>query len=295
MDIQLKASYAACEAIAKERAGNFYYAFSVLPKAKRRAICAVYAFMRYCDDISDSERTCMSKMDGLAEWRSALDRAMVGDYGQSAILPAFHDAIRTFRIPDIYFRELIEGATMDLSINRYLTFEKLYEYCYKVASVVGLVCIHIFGFNGDMARRYAEYNGIAFQLTNILRDVREDSERDRIYLPLEDLAAAGYTEEDLLAGVMDDRFKTLMQFEVGRARGYYDMGAALVNHVDLASRPGLTAMIGIYHAILDRIEERGYDVFSERIALTKSEKLGIAARSVFTWRTNGRETTSAAK
>lgn len=288
----LKASYQACESIARERAGNFYYAFTVLPKPKRQAICAMYAFMRYCDDISDSDNPPASKLDALQEWRSALGNAMSGDYEQNRILAAFHDAVRVFNIPEEYFHELIDGATMDLSINRYRTFDDLYQYCYKVASVVGLVCIHIFGFREDAAKMYAEHNGIAFQLTNILRDVREDAERGRIYIPQEDLENFCYSEDDLLRGVSDDRFRELMRFQVARAKSYYAMATPLVDYVDLASRAGLMAMIGIYSSLLNRIEEKNYDVLSGRIALSTREKLSIAAKSLVWSRANGREPTS---
>jgi len=290
LEITLKDSYRECEKIAKSRAKNFYYAFSVLPKPKRRAICAMYAFMRYCDDISDGdERLGDSKESGLKQWRNALTSAMEGEYGNSAIMPAFHDAILQFGIPVGYFHELIDGAEMDLSINRYGTFEDLYKYCYRVASVVGLVCIYIFGFKDEEAKVYAESCGIAFQLTNVLRDVKEDAERNRIYLPLEDLNKFGYSEDDLLHGVMDDRFRALMKFEVDRAAEFYERSTPLLSMVDPGSRPGLCALIGIYSTLLHRIEETGYDVLSCRVALSTKEKLSIAAKSFLGGRPSGSE------
>jgi 15-cis-phytoene synthase len=288
LDTSARDSYKACENIARKRARNFYYAFTVLPKAKRQAICAMYAFMRYCDDISDQEGTQLSKTDALSKWRGALDAALQGEYGRSRILPAFHHTVRKFGIPANYFHELIDGAEMDLTINRYQTFDDLYRYCYKVSSVVGLVCIHIFGFRDDSAKDYAERCGIAFQLTNILRDVKEDAGRNRIYLPLEDLAKFGCSEEDILNGVVDSRFRDLMRFEVTRARDFYDQGMPLVRLVDATSRAGLTAMIGIYSTLLNKIEAKDYDVFSRRIALSTAEKLAIAARSVSWPRSNRR-------
>lgn len=288
MDVTLKASYRACETIARRRARNFYYAFTVLPKAKRRAICAMYAFMRYCDDISDSDDTGTSKTGALRQWRLALDDALNGHYGQSQILAGFHDAVKKFRIPENYFYELIDGAEMDLSINRYERFEDLYQYCYRVASVVGLVCIHIFGFHDQMAKVYAESCGVAFQLTNILRDIKEDAERNRIYIPQVDLATFGYSEEDLKNGVVDSRFRNLMRYEVNRARNYYHRSKPLIHLVDVTSRPGLAAMIGIYSTLLERIESRNYDVFSSRVKLSTKEKLGIAARSML-WSRSSQE------
>jgi len=252
----------------------------VLPEEKRLAICAMYAFMRYCDDISDGDVAGFTKEDGLRQWRSALHATMTGDYSGSPILPAFHDTVQRFGIPAEYFDELIDGAEMDLSVNRYATFDELYQYCYKVASVVGLVCIHIFGFRDDGAKLYAEHLGIAFQLTNILRDIKEDAGRGRIYIPLEDLARVGYSEGEFLKPKLDDRFRDLMRQQVDRAKSYYEMGAPLIDLIDPKSRGGLMAMIGIYSAILRKIEERDFDVLSARVRLSAKEKLGIAARAL---------------
>lgn len=243
--------------------------------------------MRYCDDISDSRGSENVRHNGLSDWRQALTNTMAGDYGKSEILAAFHDTVRRFEIPEDYFHKLIDGAEMDLSVNRYQTFEELYEYCYRVASVVGLVCIRIFGYRGEDAKEYAEYCGVAFQLTNILRDMKEDARRNRIYIPLEDLSAFGYSESDILSGVTDARFRNLMEFEVRRAKGYYQKATPLVNMVDLVSRPGLMAMIGIYSAILDKIESRSYDIFGPRVSLSAKEKISIAAKSMLKWHSNG--------
>ena len=173
--IDIEHSYRYCRNIARKRARNFYYSFIVLPRAKSDAMCAVYAFMRFCDDIADDPEIDGDRERMLAKWGESLVKGAEGDYGDSPILPAFHDTIRRFNIPIDYFQELIDGAAMDLRVDKYRTFDDLYDYCYKVASVVGLVCIHIFGFSSPKARNYAEFCGIAFQLTNILRDVREDA------------------------------------------------------------------------------------------------------------------------
>jgi len=281
LDKELKVSYEYCERVARKQAKNFYYAFTVLPQQKRAAICAVYAFMRFCDDISDSDNPCHSKIEALNRWRDALDAAVAGDFSSSKIMPAFHNAVHSFNIPTEYFHELIDGAEMDLSINRYRTFDDLYKYCYRVASVVGLVCIHIFGFNEEKAKEYAEYQGIAFQLTNILRDVKEDADRNRIYIPQSDIEAYGYSEIDLVNGVYDDRFRALMKAQVERARDFYHKGSPILGMIDPSSRGGLAAMTDIYSSILNRIESKNYDVFAKRISLTTSEKLAIAARSIF--------------
>lgn len=277
---ELEQSYSYCRGIARKRARNFYYAFLVLPRDKGNAMCAVYAFMRYCDDIADDPTLNGDKRLMLKRWRESLDSAGRGDYGDSRVLPAFHHAVRKFGIPLGYFHELIDGASMDLSARNYETFDQLYDYCYKVASVVGLVCIHIFGFDSPEAKRRAEYCGIAFQLTNILRDVAEDAAMGRIYIPTEDLWAFGYNRDDLNRQVMDDRFERLMRFEVSRARCYYNAAGPLVPLVHASGRSGLCAMMGIYSGILDEIERRHYDVFSGRISLPKATKIGIAAKSV---------------
>jgi 15-cis-phytoene synthase len=276
----LDRSYAHCKHVAKTQAKNFYYSFTVLPPEKRASMCAIYAFMRYSDDISDEAGLSASKHDLLPIWRAALDRAFEGDYGDSLILPAFHDTARRYDIPLQFFHDLIDGAEMDLTRTRYETFEDLYEYCYRVASVVGLVCIHVWGFDGGEAAYVpAGACGIAFQLTNILRDVKEDASRGRIYLPLEDLRRFGVTEEELLAGVADERFTRLMQFEAARAQEYYEKAQPLIPLIHEVSRPTFVIMYRIYRGLLNRIEANGYNVFAERASLSPAEKAGIVARA----------------
>ncbi|MCE5314218.1 MAG: phytoene/squalene synthase family protein [Armatimonadota bacterium] len=284
---RLRESYRYCRSVAKKRAKNFYYSFIVLPREKSDAMCAVYAFMRYCDDIADDPTIGRNRNAMLNNWRESLDECMLGNYGDSLILPAFHDAVTRFDIPPGYLHQLIDGATMDLSIDRYRTFDELYDYCYKVASVVGLVCIHIFGFDSPQARRHAEFCGIAFQLTNILRDVKEDAERGRVYLPEEDLWAFDYSADDLTNGVYDDRFQRLMKFETRRAYDYYSAALPLVMMVHGSGRPGLCAMIEIYSSILGMIDKNPGDVLDGQISLPTTRKLSIAARAIMQSRMNG--------
>jgi phytoene synthase len=212
-------------------------------------------------------------------WRAALDRAFQGDYGESLILPAFHDTVRKYSIPQRYFQDLIDGTEMDLTKNRYETFAELHQYCYRVASVVGFVCIHVWGFDpaDGKALEYSEDCGLAFQLTNILRDVREDAERDRIYLPQEDLRRFGVSEQDLRQGVLTDNFRELMRFEVDRAKSYYRRAAELTPLVHPAGRATLAIMMKIYRGILDSIERNNYDVHSRRARISTTRKLGIVA------------------
>jgi phytoene synthase len=275
---ELEHSFRYCRSVARRQARNFYYSFLVLPPVKRDALCAVYAFMRYCDDIADSPGAPATKQGYLDAWATALAAAMRGDCGSSAILPAFRATVERFNIPPRLFDELIAGAAMDLTERRYATFAELRQYCYRVASVVGLVCIHIFGFEGN-AEPHAEQLGIAFQLTNILRDIPEDASMGRIYLPLEDLATFDYPEADLLAGVVDDRFLRLVKFQAERAREFYTMAEPLLPMLHPSSRPCLAAMIGIYGGILDQIERQGYNVYAHRARLSTWRKLRVAAAS----------------
>lgn len=273
-------SYAYCRHVAKTQAKNFYYSFTVLPPEKKAAMCAIYAFMRYSDDISDEAALETDKHDLLPQWRIALDRAFAGDYGSSRILPAFHDVVQRYDIPKRFFHDLIDGAEMDLTRTRYETFDDLYGYCYRVASVVGFVCIHVWGFSdGQEAYVPSEACGLAFQLTNILRDVKEDAQRGRIYLPLEDLRRFGYSEDDLLKGVTDQRFYDLMRFEVARARAYYEQALPLIPLLDPVSRPTFLIMYRIYRGLLDKIEAIDYNVFAMRARLSTPRKVGIVAQA----------------
>ena len=279
MGPELLASYKSAEAVARSRS-NFYYSFVVLPAEKRRAFCAVYAFMRHCDDISDGNAGCESKRSMLKEWRALLDAAYGGIQQTNPILPAFHDTVNRFSIPAKYFHWIIDGAEMDLDIAQYRTFEDLYKYCFNVASAVGLVCLRIFGFADERAKKYAEQCGIAFQLTNILRDVKEDADSGRVYLPAEDLSRFGYAEEELRRGIVDERFRNLMRFEAERAREYYSAARKLLPLIESSSQPALWAMIQIYERILDKIVERDFDVFRRRVRLTNTEKISIALKAL---------------
>jgi phytoene synthase len=280
MEPELLASYRSAEAVARKRARNFYYSFIVLPADKRRAFCAVYAFMRYCDDAADSNASPEVKRKLLRDWRACLDEVYSGACQQNSILPAFRDSVTHFSIPAAYFHWIIDGAEMDLDVRRYETFDDLYKYCFNVASAVGLVCLQIFGFADERAKKYAEQCGIAFQLTNILRDVKEDAEMGRVYLPEEDLRKFNYSPEELRQGVMDERFRQLMEFEANRARDYYSKARNLLTLVEDASRPALWAMIEIYGRLLDKIAQRQFDVFRNSIQLAKTEKIVIALRAL---------------
>jgi phytoene synthase len=273
----LDMSYAYCRHVARKRARNFYYSFVLLTPLQRDAMCAVYAFMRYCDDLSDEPGANRGDVE---QWRKALGEALDGRCDAHPVLPAFHDTVTRYNIPPRYFHEMIDGVASDLDPRRFATFEQLYRYCYQVASTVGLTTIHIFGFDSSEALPLAEKCGIAFQLTNILRDLREDAERGRIYLPAEDLARFHVTEDDIRGGVRTPEFIDLMDFETTRARQYYKESQALLGLVDRRSRASLSALISIYSRLLDRIERSNYDVFSRRISLPAWEKYWIVLRAL---------------
>jgi len=281
-------SYAWCTTIARSQAKNFYYSFLLLDLPRRRAMCAMYAFMRYCDDLSDDDlpdagpgRDCFDANDRAARielWRRNLDLALAGREPEGILWPAFVHTVKKYRIPHHYFFEMIEGISSDLKPRRIESFDELYDYCYHVASVVGLTIIHIFGFDDSdapAALALAEKCGIAFQLTNILRDIREDAEKGRVYLPAEDLDRFGVS----LPFRRDQAFLNLMEFEASRAREYYRESAPLTGMIDAKSRASLRALIGIYSRLLDRIVAADFDVLSQRVRVATWEKLWILAKS----------------
>jgi len=276
VNTDLDRSFQHCRAVARRRAKNFYYSFLLLPRAQRNAMCAVYAFMRYCDDLSDEPGATREPLD---RWRTALDQALAGQYGGHPALPAFHDTVLRYNIPHSYFYEMIDGVSSDLQPRCMQTFDQLYRYCYQVASVVGLTTIHIFGFDSPQALPLAEKCGVAFQLTNILRDVREDVERGRVYLPQEDLTRFGVGADDLKRGNPTPQFIELMRFEAARARDYYKESQPLLGMVHARSRASLWALIEIYSRLLAKIEASNYDVLSRRIALSALEKSWIVIRA----------------
>jgi 15-cis-phytoene synthase len=274
--IALESSYTYCRAIAKKRARNFYYSFILLPIEKKNAMCAMYAFMRYCDDLSDEPGATRSAID---RWREALTEALAGRPDNNALWPAFLDSVERYSIPHEYFYEMIEGVASDLAPRKVETFDDLYQYCYRVASVVGLTTVHIFGFTSPDALPLAEKCGVAFQLTNILRDVREDAGVGRVYLPAEDLARFGVSVDDLKNARRTEQFGRLMDFQTERARRYYRESAPLLDLIQPKSRPSLWALIAIYSRLLDHLAESHYDVLMRRISLSSLEKTWIVLRA----------------
>ena len=288
MTTEVQAAYAACRVIARTQAKNFYYAFVALPASKRDAICAVYAFMRKADDLSDDESLPIARrriaLDG---WVGAWHQALAGLPTNDPVFVALLDAQRRFSIPPQLLDQLIQGTATDLepSSTAYATFTDLYRYCYLVASVVGLVCIRIFGYLDPRAEKLAEETGIAFQLTNILRDVREDAQRGRLYLPLEDLERCGVTATSMTA-ISSGRQLTAEQRQVlaiqaERAGQFYKSADALLPLISPDSRAALWVLVTIYHRLLRHIEQRNFDVFSARIGVPAYEKLTILGCGLF--------------
>jgi len=290
---QLTMAYSVCRGITRSNAKNFYYAFLVLPKRKREALSAVYAFMRRCDDIADdSSLSPAERRMRLDHWLDALHRAQQGQPSDDPILLALTDAQRRYTIPAGLLDELAMGTAMDVEGDaepqqgtagltvQYKTFEDLKLYCYRVASVVGLVCIHIFGYRDPSAEPLAEQCGLAFQLTNIIRDVKEDAAMGRVYLPEEDLARFSLSAADLLATPDPARYRPLLELEAARAREFYHAGEQLIPYISEDSQPTLWVLINIYRRLLDKIAERQYDVFSGRVSLTIGEKLRILGKGL---------------
>jgi len=273
----LAASHAYCEQLAHRQAGNFYHAFRLLPTDQRRAMCALYSFMRVADDLTDEAGPTEEKRTALESWRRQLREALAGCYSHP-LHAAFHHTVERYGIPPIYLEAVLDGVGMDLDTERYETFADLYRYCYRVASAVGLACIHIWGCSAPRAAPLAEAAGIAFQLTNILRDLGEDAARGRVYLPREDLLRFGYSEEQLGRGVRDDHFTELMRFQVTRANSYYDAALPLAELLQPPGRAVFLVMLRTYRGLLDEIVRRHYDVFSTRVRLSRLRKLWLAAR-----------------
>ena len=265
-------SYAECNRIARASHSSFYYAFFGLRREKRNALCALYAFMRLIDDVSDEPGDLESKRQGLARWRGMLDDAVDGRTAGHAVLPALADTIARFEIPTRYFHDLILGAEMDLTVATYATFDRLSEYCYRVAGTVGLTCIHVFGFSDPKAPDLAERLGLAFQLTNIIRDVGSDYAIGRVYLPQEDLDRFGISAAEL-GGPVTPKLQLLLKFEADRAWQMYEEGAPLVKKINADSRATLWALVRTYSTLLARIEERDFDVFRSRISTSSAEKI----------------------
>jgi phytoene synthase len=290
---QLNHAYAVCRGISRRAAKNFYYGFMVLPADKRNALSAVYAFMRHADDISDEPGGGpQQKRQKLSEWLEAAKAVFDGKSTDDPVLMALGDAQKKFKIPPELFEKLVYGTSMDLDIPAATaeapvilcnTFDDLKQYCYYVASVVGLVCIKIFGYEDSKAEFLAEDCGLAFQLTNIIRDIKEDASMGRIYIPGEDLVRTNLSAANFTLAVLQDpaqaqQLRPALEYEAERARKYYESAKWLMELIEEDSRAALWVLVEIYSQLLQKITDRNYDVFTERVRLTVWEKLKVLSR-----------------
>ena len=300
-------SYACCQKLARRTAKNFYYSFTGLPPAQFQAMCVLYSYMRLCDDVGDDESVPLDvRAARLADWDAATRAALCDgqspdhDFGTGRnefrlVFPALIDMTSRYEIPTHCFLDVISGVRMDLAAAiaerassenapqlrcQFETFDELTEYCYRVAGVVGVCCIHIWGFNDEAALKSAADCGLAFQLTNILRDLGEDADNGRIYLPAEDLQRFEMTPSDIRDRVMDERFHRLMAFQVEQAEFYYGKANDLFQWLEPPGQPILKAMLKIYGGLLKEISKRNFDVYSRRVSLPTWRKLLISADAV---------------
>ena len=274
----LEAAYEECRSITRQEAKNFYYAFLTLPAPQRRAIYVAYAFCRHCDDSVDRVAAPDDKLAALQVLRQDLEDAYAGRASAPVFL-ALADVAQRNDIPGEYFAEVISGVESDLVKDRYADFEELRRYCYQVASVVGLISIQIFGYQDQAAKPLAVDLGLAMQLTNILRDVQEDLDFGRVYLPQDELAKFGYSEAELRSGVVNDAFIQLMQFQAQRAKEYFRSGFRLLPYLSPRSRACPAVLGQLYRNILQGIEDIDYDVLHHRVSLSTRKKLRVTAQT----------------
>jgi phytoene synthase len=289
--VTIPEAYLECRTIARREAKNFYYSFRVLPQHKSDAMCAVYAFMRRADDIADDESIPIeARRTLMSSWLEAWHAAQAGGPTDDPVFVALRDAQQRFCISNQLLDQLVQGTTMDLYPNEFggeanqtfADFDQLYRYCYLVASVVGLVCIRIFGYTDPRAEKLAEETGIAFQLTNILRDVKEDAERNRIYLPLDLLHDFGVSPDQLHAlttgATLQQNHRAMLGTLAEKAENYYAAANQLLPLIDRDSRAALWVLVTIYHDLLLRIGSADYDVFTHRVSVSTASKLATLAR-----------------
>jgi 15-cis-phytoene synthase len=284
------ASHLACQRLTHQAGSNFPAAFRLLPWVKRQAMYALYAFMRHSDDLADDPPPGRSPREVLRQWRGALEKALSGhsSCGVSAlgevdargrtILPAVVQTVRDFQIPPESLLAVLDGVEMDLEPRIYTTFDELAVYCERVASAVGLACIHIWGFFGNNILVPSRSAGLALQLTNILRDLSEDARRGRIYVPLEDMQACGYSAVELQNGVVNPQFLRLMEMEIDRAEQFYREAAELPRALHRDGHRIFGLMMETYHSLLNAIGRHPADVFARRIRVSSWRKLWLAAR-----------------
>lgn len=281
-DKEIAAAYKECARLTRSASSNFYIGFLALPNELRRAVCATYAFCRLCDDIVDEPMPGGDPSSELDIVHTALNDASKTPYADNPIFTALEHAIERFSLDKKYYADVIDGCRMDIETNRYESFDDLRVYCRRVASAVGIICISIFGYTEREAIKYADDLGIAFQLTNILRDIREDYANGRVYLPQAELRSFGVLETELAGGDASRNFREMMRFQLNRARSYYESGERVIPMV-IRGRQCLELMSGFYSRLLEKIEESNVDVLSGRISLSVADKVSITAETGWRW------------
>jgi len=281
-EMSLNDCYTYCEVLTRKKGTNFYLGFTMLPKDKRNAIFASYAFCRFVDDIVDeNDGDGKDKLETmLLKWENALEECYKGNGGRHPITRALADAVQKYPIPKHAFQRLIDGARLDIIKNRYETFNELLVYCDLVAATISEISLGIFGYQNDKAVEYGKYLAIALQLTNIIRDVGEDAKRGRIYLPLEDLRRFGYSEAELLRGEFNDKFFALIEFQIARAKKYYAMANPLLTVINKDSRIGIYLMGSVYVYLLNKIEKMNLPILKKRVGLSFFEKQILLIKGV---------------
>ena len=292
-DTHLGHSYAYCQLVTRREAKNFYYGLRLTPEPKRSDMYAVYAWMRAADDLADEEAPIAEKRSNIERFRQATHQAVATGKApdnppdvHEAMWPAVARTFAHYEVPIKYLDEMVDGQMLDQSKQCYETFDELYQYCYKVASTVGLVCITVWGYDGrEQTRLMAEQRGVALQLTNIIRDIVEDAQRGRVYLPTDELAEYGIDLDRLLAEGPDEKFDRFIRFQVDRAESYYRESASLERYLDPECRPTSWALMRIYHCLLARISRDPRRVLEGRVRLRKRRKLLIALNAMWkrTW------------
>jgi 15-cis-phytoene synthase len=279
----VETAYDRCRTITRAAARNFYYGFVLLRNPGRDGIYALYAFARRADDTVDEDGPLEAKFAAVAALRRQLDGVYAGDVPEDdEILVALADAVVRFDIPRRHFDALLDGIAMDLTTTRYASFAELKPYCDRVAGAVGLMSLHVFGITDPAAQQHAADMGVGMQIVNIMRDVAEDAERDRIYLPQDEMAHHGVTDADIGAGVTTEPIRALLRAQGERAKRYFASGEALLPMLGRRPRACVSMLGGLYQAILDEIEARDYDVLSERVALSTSRKLVLMGQKTMT-------------
>ncbi len=280
-DEKLKQAYKYCRNLTIKADSNFALGFRFLPKHKRNAIYALYAFNRCADDFVDEESDPLRKKELIEKWDYNLEQCYKNETDNHPVLIAFSDAVRKFNIPKKPFKDAILGFKMDLEINRYNTFEELKVYCERVAGTISIMSLCVFGLLDDKAYQFGDDLSMALQLTNIIRDVGKDVGKNRIYIPIKEMNKFNYSEDELLSGTINENFIKLMKFQIKRAKSYFEKAENLIPLINTDARLTTILMAGVYLNVLRQVEKNNYDVFNKFARVSKLKKGMLVAKSVF--------------